>query len=610
MQSGILNLLLGVPAAGNAAAGASLLDADGGGSGAGDLFSQLLGDTGAQLGQDNPGSNNLLANSDSNLTPTALMAQEVDLGAVLAQSNNAQQAIALLLNQDVTPEQAAALVTKIDQMTAGQGQQQGGQQPDLWQQLKTTLQQVASGSEPQKLSTILQSVPALPADAIQQADASDTNPSPLMQSILAFLQTAFDKTKEVPLQQQAAVSGASQVVTPVSSTTTSLQAAAFRPDEPVDEASAQPQEPKKERTVIEIVPLSQPVLIPVWVQQVANGQPINDPALDDAIPPLALSGDNALPLVSLPPSGLDAAATDSDVAAASTPATGFVLADADSPANQATATPEWMQNLPFPLARAEAPAPAATPAAPVEVSEQHVEANDAPEFIAVGNNPPVQGMTNNTSSKGTSKSAASSKDSELTAKAADSSDITASTSTNTLAVNAAAATPANRMAAHSTAQAAAYNPAMHASPTEQVHVAIRQAGEGVNHITIQLDPADLGRVEVSMNTGADGRTHMSFVADKSSTLDALSRGAVNLERSLADTGIKADAGNMQFNLRQQPQPQLMGDGTGQGSGQSQQSPNAYPQQQSDNSSAAPVGATPVVTRNYTVNVTNGVDIHA
>lgn len=144
----------------------------------------------------------------------------------------------------------------------------------------------------------------------------------------------------------------------------------------------------------------------------------------------------------------------------------------------------------------------------------------------------------------------------------------------------------------------------HAPVSEQVHVAITQAtNDGIDQITLQLEPADLGRVEVKMDIAPDGKTHLSFVVDKADTLDALSRDARSLERQLQEAGIKADAGTMQFNLRQQPQNQFGDAGGESGNGQ-----HAANDNQRDG--AATVAAAEGVTTHYTINVREGVDIRA
>lgn len=148
----------------------------------------------------------------------------------------------------------------------------------------------------------------------------------------------------------------------------------------------------------------------------------------------------------------------------------------------------------------------------------------------------------------------------------------------------------------------------HAPVTEQVHVAINQAAkDGIDRITIQLDPVDLGRVEVHMQRGHDGQTQISFTVDKPETFDGLSRDARFLERSLQEAGIKADTGSMQFNLRQQPQPQLQSNLDGQGQPKHQAN---EPDDENTASSAAPIQSVASFTRNYILNIREGVDISA
>lgn len=140
----------------------------------------------------------------------------------------------------------------------------------------------------------------------------------------------------------------------------------------------------------------------------------------------------------------------------------------------------------------------------------------------------------------------------------------------------------------------------HAPIREQVHVAIsRAAKEGVEQITIALEPQGLGRVEVKMHTGRDGQTQISFLVDKPETFDALSRDARGLERVLQDTGLKTDSGGMQFNLRQQANSDH-----GNHSGAEQHASLRGEADVTATTNEAPV------TRHYRVGVQEGVDIHA
>jgi hypothetical protein len=148
----------------------------------------------------------------------------------------------------------------------------------------------------------------------------------------------------------------------------------------------------------------------------------------------------------------------------------------------------------------------------------------------------------------------------------------------------------------------------HALVTDQVKVAIHQASkDGLDRIIIQLDPIDLGRVEVNMQTNKEGVTQIFFTIDKPDTFDSLSRDARSLERSLQEAGVKADTGSMQFNLRQQPQPQMQSDLNGQGQ---PKQPQPEDEQESQHTSVTGVQALAALTRHYTVNIREGVDISA
>ena len=108
-----------------------------------------------------------------------------------------------------------------------------------------------------------------------------------------------------------------------------------------------------------------------------------------------------------------------------------------------------------------------------------------------------------------------------------------------------------------TAQAAQVqqNAAQHAGqhdPGSQVAIAVRRAVQAnATEFSIRLEPADLGRVDVKLDIGGDGRVTATVMADNSQTVDLLRRDAHLLERALADAGLKTDSGGLNFSLRQQ-----------------------------------------------------------
>jgi flagellar hook-length control protein FliK len=478
MQLGVLNLLLGIP--NGAMAGNGQGKADGGALP--DLFSQLLNDP-AQDGQSQqqPGGQLL-----GDVTPGALTAQEIGAADATAEEN-----LNDLLNKEITPDDASALLDKLAAF--------GDADAPAVQPLKNLLTTIKDSKTPQTVGAVMAQLHANPEHA------------PIAPRLAAWMKEnlSTEKQKESSTQESATDEGASDGVSPV---VQSLQASIFRDDE-------HPAEKPKEKTTdyVEIVPLSQPVAAtPAWIKNLTKPQVRAD--LDAAIPalstPAAASDDAELPEVTLPTAKLPAAE----------------LGD------KAEQTLEKLRPLSSDITAQNATKAAPTDSVPTPVIAPHVQAAD----------------------------------------------------------HKAAAAPASM-----------HGPVNHAPVAEQVHVAVtRGKQDGIDQLTLQLDPVDLGRVEVKMHTNNDGHTQLSFLVDKAETLDSLSRDARSLERSLQDAGIKADAGSMQFNLRQQPQPQAQGDGQ---FGQRQPQWDNEPE---ENAVAPQASAISAVTKNYTITLHDGVDIHA
>ena len=80
--------------------------------------------------------------------------------------------------------------------------------------------------------------------------------------------------------------------------------------------------------------------------------------------------------------------------------------------------------------------------------------------------------------------------------------------------------------------------------TQMVAATIRRAVAGgePSNITLQLDPPELGRVEVKMDFGKDKKIKTVITVEKPETLSMLQRDIANLERVLHSSGLDADAG--------------------------------------------------------------------
>jgi flagellar hook-length control protein FliK len=85
---------------------------------------------------------------------------------------------------------------------------------------------------------------------------------------------------------------------------------------------------------------------------------------------------------------------------------------------------------------------------------------------------------------------------------------------------------------------------------EQVALILPQAVKsGDNHIQIQLQPAELGGIDVKLSVNHDGRVTMVVSADRSDTLNLLRQDSGSLTQALRDAGLQADNSSLSFNLR-------------------------------------------------------------
>lgn len=88
-----------------------------------------------------------------------------------------------------------------------------------------------------------------------------------------------------------------------------------------------------------------------------------------------------------------------------------------------------------------------------------------------------------------------------------------------------------------------------ATPSDQVAVEIRKGvAAGKDSITIKLNPAELGKIDVKMEINDDGTLRASIAVEKSETLDLLQKDTRGLERALQNAGLQADSGSLNFSL--------------------------------------------------------------
>ena len=88
------------------------------------------------------------------------------------------------------------------------------------------------------------------------------------------------------------------------------------------------------------------------------------------------------------------------------------------------------------------------------------------------------------------------------------------------------------------------------SIVEQVTVKITKAIQaGNDKITIQLRPANMGRVEVKMEVSQDNRLNVHVIVDRPETLDQLQKDSRELQRALQEASLHVNNEDLNFNLR-------------------------------------------------------------
>lgn len=85
--------------------------------------------------------------------------------------------------------------------------------------------------------------------------------------------------------------------------------------------------------------------------------------------------------------------------------------------------------------------------------------------------------------------------------------------------------------------------------TDQVAIQLKQAvSEGLDRIRIQLKPAALGHIDVTMEVAKDGKVMAVISAERPETFELLQRDARALERALQEAGLRADSNSLNFQM--------------------------------------------------------------
>jgi len=98
--------------------------------------------------------------------------------------------------------------------------------------------------------------------------------------------------------------------------------------------------------------------------------------------------------------------------------------------------------------------------------------------------------------------------------------------------------------------AAPQHPMVHNVPLGAVPIEIGlKSLAGANRFEIRLDPAELGRIDVSLEIDESGEVKAHLVVDRVETLSLLQRDAKTLERAFEQAGLKPSEGGVDLSLR-------------------------------------------------------------
>ncbi len=114
------------------------------------------------------------------------------------------------------------------------------------------------------------------------------------------------------------------------------------------------------------------------------------------------------------------------------------------------------------------------------------------------------------------------------------------------------ATPLSHVS-HAVHASTAMPQAGQAHPASQmVAVTMHKAAQSgqANEITIQLNPAELGKVKIKLEFGADNAVKAHLVVEKPETLLMLQRDTSSLERALQNAGLETDGISLSFEMAQ------------------------------------------------------------
>ena len=86
-----------------------------------------------------------------------------------------------------------------------------------------------------------------------------------------------------------------------------------------------------------------------------------------------------------------------------------------------------------------------------------------------------------------------------------------------------------------------------------VLVSLRHTADGMQRVTMRLDPPELGRVQVRIDRPTDAPARVEITVEKAETLTLLLRDQTQLQRALDQAGVPAEGRSVTFHVAS-PEP--------------------------------------------------------
>ncbi|KPF85789.1 hypothetical protein IP70_10060 [alpha proteobacterium AAP38] len=118
---------------------------------------------------------------------------------------------------------------------------------------------------------------------------------------------------------------------------------------------------------------------------------------------------------------------------------------------------------------------------------------------------------------------------------------------------------------------APHRPNAYTPPGQQMAFHVQRAvQDGNDRVSIQLNPYEMGRIDVQLEIGSEGKLRAKVMVENPATLEMLQKDSKNLEKALQEAGLQTDQDSLSFSLQdsgdQAQQRQDQRDQSGYGTG--------------------------------------------